>query len=447
MTTLRIAGGRVLRPDMTVERADVLVDQDAGEILDVGADVGDADEQRSSSAASEAQWDADELLDAEDGLVIPGLVNGHSHVAMTLLRGYADDKPLDRWLHEDIWPVEAELTAEDVRAGAELGLVEMIKSGTTAFSDMYFHVGEIADAVDAAGVRAVLGHTAITVGKDEDAARADLQQSLDVALDLDGAADGRITTTFQPHSLTTVEEEYLREFVPRAREAGLPMHFHANETECEVDPIVADRDERPLAYADDIGLLSPENFLAHGVHVDDEEIDLLAESDTAVVHCPAANMKLASGMAPVQRMLDAGVTVGLGTDGAASNNDLDMFDEIRDAAMLGKLAADDASAVDAAAAVGLATTGSADALGIDAGRIEPGRVADIAVVDLTAPRLTPLHDPVSHLAYAATGEDVRHTVCDGQVLMRDREVLTLDEDTVRTTAQERATALIERATA
>jgi 5-methylthioadenosine/S-adenosylhomocysteine deaminase len=447
MTTLRIAGGRVLRPDMTVERADVLVDQDAGEILDVGADVGDADEQRSSSAASEAQWDADELLDAEDGLVIPGLVNGHSHVAMTLLRGYADDKPLDRWLHEDIWPVEAELTAEDVRAGAELGLVEMIKSGTTAFSDMYFHVGEIADAVDAAGVRAVLGHTAITVGKDEDAARADLQQSLDVALDLDGAADGRITTTFQPHSLTTVEEEYLREFVPRAREAGLPMHFHANETEGEVDPIVADRDERPLVYADDIGLLSPENFLAHGVHVDDEEIDLLAESDTAVVHCPASNMKLASGMAPVQRMLDAGVTVGLGTDGAASNNDLDMFDEIRDAAMLGKLAADDASAVDAAAAVGLATTGSADALGIDAGRIEPGRVADIAVVDLTAPRLTPLHDPVSHLAYAATGEDVRHTVCDGQVLMRDREVLTLDEDTVRTTAQERATALIERATA
>ncbi len=429
MTTLRIAGGQVLRPDMTVERADVLVDQDAGEILEVGVEAGVGDE----------------LLEADGGLVIPGLVNGHTHVAMTLLRGYADDKPLDAWLQEDIWPVEAELTAEDVRAGAELGIVEMIKSGTTAFSDMYFHVSEIADAVEEAGVRAVLGHTAITVGKDEEGAEADMQESLDVALELDGAADGRISTTFQPHSLTTVGEEYLREFVPRAREAGLPMHFHANETENEVEPIVDEHGERPLAYADDIGLLSPENFLAHGVHVDDEEIDLLADSGTGVIHCPASNMKLASGMAPVQRMLDAGVTVGLGTDGAASNNDLDMFDEIRDAAMLGKLAADDASAVAAADAVGLATTGSAQALGIDSGRIEPGANADLAVVDLSAPRLTPQHDLVSHLAYAANGGDVRHTICDGEVLMRDREVLTLYEPRVRDAAAERAAALVERA--
>ncbi|SNZ14789.1 5-methylthioadenosine/S-adenosylhomocysteine deaminase [Natronoarchaeum philippinense] len=430
MTTLRIAGGQVLRPDMTVERADVLVDQDAGEIVAVGADI----------------EGGDDLLDADDGLVIPGLINGHTHVAMTLLRGYADDKPLDAWLQEDIWPVEAELTAEDVRVGAELGIVEMIKSGTTAFSDMYFNVSEIADAVEEAGVRAVLGHTAITVGKDEEGAREDMQSSLDVALELDGAADGRVSTTFQPHSLTTVGEEYLREFVPRAREAGLPMHFHANETEGEVDPIVDDHGERPLAYADDIGLLSPENFLAHGVHVDDEEIDLLADSGTAVIHCPASNMKLASGMAPVQRMLDAGVTVGLGTDGAASNNDLDMFDEIRDAAMIGKLAADDASAVAAADAVELATTGGADALGIDSGRIEPGANADLAVLDLSEPHLTPAHDLVSHLAYAASGSDVRHTICDGDVLMRDREVLTLYEPRVRDAAAEHAEALVERAT-
>ena len=430
MSTLRIAGGRVLRPDMSVERADVMVDVEDGEILEVGDLIG-----------------GDEVLDAEGDLVIPGLVNGHSHVAMTLLRGYADDKPLDAWLQEDIWPVEAELTAEDIRAGAELGILEMIKSGTTAFSDMYFHVPEIAEAVDEAGVRAVLGHTAITVGKEEAAARGDLQQSLDVAQELDGAADGRISTTFQPHSLTTVEEPYLREFVAEAREADLPIHFHANETENEVDPIVDEQGERPLAYADDVGLLEEENFLAHGVHVDDEEIDLLADAGTAVIHCPASNMKLASGMAPVQRMLDRGVTVGLGTDGAASNNDLDMFDEIRDAAMLGKLAADDASAVDAETAVGLATSGSANALGIDSGRIEAGANADLAVVDLSAPRLTPVHDPVSHLAYAASGSDVRHTICDGEVLMRDREVLTLDEDAVRETAGERAAALIERATA
>ncbi len=428
MTTLRIADGQVLRPDMTIERADVLVDQDEGTILDVG----DVEEGEVG-------------LDAEGDLVIPGLVNAHTHVAMTLLRGYADDKPLDAWLQEDIWPVEAELTPEDVRVGARLGILEMIRSGTTAFSDMYFHVPEIAAAVEESGVRAVLGHTAITVGKDEEAAREDCQASLDVAEELDGAADGRVTTTFQPHSLTTVGEEYLREFVPEANEAGLPIHFHANETEGEVDPLVDEHGDRPLEYADDVGLLGEDSFLAHGVHTDATEHELLAERGTAVVHCPASNMKLASGMAPVQDMLDAGVTVGLGTDGAASNNDLSMFDEMRDAAMLGKLAADDASAVDAPTVVEMATQGSAGALGIDSGRIEPGANADLAVIDLDEPRLTPGHDLVSHLAYAVTGSDVRHTVCDGQVLMRDRTVLTLDEAQVVDDATEHAQALVDRA--
>jgi len=430
MSELLVAGGQVLRPEMTVEVADVLVDQDSGDILEV-------DEP--------GALDGDDELDASGGLVIPGLVNAHTHVAMTLLRGYADDKPLDAWLQEDVWPVEAELTPTDVRVGATLGLVEMVKSGTTALSDMYFHVPQIADAVEEVGVRAVLGHTAITVGKDDDAARADLQESLDVAQQLDGAADGRITTTFQPHSLTTVGEEYLREFVPKAREAGLPVHLHANETTTEVDPIVDDHGVRPIEYADDVGLLGEETFLAHGVHVDESEIELLAERDTGVVHCPASNTKLASGMAPVQRYREAGVTVGIGTDGAASNNDLDMFDEVRDAAMIGKLAADDASAVPAAAAVEMATQGGADLLGFDGGRIEAGAVADLAVVDLDAAHLTPAHDLVSHLAYAVRGSDVRHTVCDGEVLMRDRDVVGVDERAVRERASEHAHELVARA--
>ncbi|WP_254272875.1 amidohydrolase [Haloarcula marina] len=431
MTELLVSGGRVLRPDLTVERADVLVDEDGGEILAVDAP---------------GELGGDDELDASGGLVMPGLVNAHTHVAMTLLRGYADDKPLDAWLQEDIWPVEAELTAEDVRVGAELGLVEMLKSGTTALSDMYFHVDEIAAAVDDAGMRAVLGHTAVTVGKDDDGARADVQESLDVALELDGAADGRVRTTFQPHSLTTVGEAYLREFVPEAVAAGLPIHLHANETTDEVDPIVDEHGVRPLEYADDVGLLGDETFLAHCVHVDESEIGLLAETGTGAVHCPASNMKLASGMAPVQRLLDAGVTVGLGTDGAASNNDLDMFDEMRDAAMVGKLAADDASAVAAETVVEMATKHGADLLGFDGGRIEPGANADLAVVDFDAPHLTPAHDPVSHLAYAVRGSDVRHTVCDGEVLMRDREVTVFDEAAVRERASEHATALVERAT-
>ncbi|MWV41766.1 amidohydrolase [Natrialba sp. INN-245] len=428
MTTLSITGGRVLGPDATVTRADVLVDQDTGEIVAIGDDLS-----------------GEETLDASNALVTPGFVNGHSHVAMTLLRGHADDKPLDSWLREDIWPVEAELTAEDIRIGAELGVLEMIKSGTTAFSDMYFEVEEIADVVDQAGVRALLGFTAITVGKDDEGARADMEESLEIARKLDGRADGRINTTFQPHSLTTVSEAYLDEFVPKAREAGVPIHFHANETVNEVEPIVDEHGVRPLEYATEKGLLEPEDFIAHGVHVDEREIELLAETDASVIHCPASNMKLASGMAPVQKLLDAGVTVGLGTDGAASNNDLSMLDEARDAAMLGKLAADDATAVTAETVVRMMTQGSADALGLDSGQLEEGAPADLAVIDLESPHLTPRHDLVSHLVYAAAASDVRHTVCDGQVLMRDRDVLTLEESAVLERAQEAAVALVGRA--
>ena len=430
MTTLGITGGRVLRPDMRVVEGDVLVDREAGEIVEVGPEAGRG---------------ADETLDATDSLVTPGLVNAHTHAAMTLLRGYADDKPLDSWLREDVWPAEAELTPEDIVAGARLGMLEMIRTGTTGFVDMYFEVPRIVEAVADAGLRARLGHGVVTVAKDEEDAREDADESIRVAREYDGAAGGRVRTAFMPHSLTTVGEDYLEEFVPRAREHGLPIHLHADETRAEVDPIVEERGVRPLEYAREAGLLEPEDFVAHGVHVDETEIDLLAETGAGVVHCPASNMKLASGMAPVQRMLDAGVSVGLGTDGAASNNDLDMFDELRDAAMLGKLASGDASAVAAPDAVRMATAGSADVAGLPGGRVEPGAAADLAVVSLAAPHLTPLHDAVSHLAYAATGSDVRHTVCDGRVLMRDREVLTMDAAGVQAEAAERAAALVERA--
>ena len=429
--TLLVAGGQVLGPEMRVADADVLVDRDAGRIESVGADLA-------------ADRDADARLDATDALVMPGLVNAHTHVAMTLLRGYADDKPLDAWLREDIWPAEAALTPEDGRAGAELGLLEMIRSGTTAFADMYFNVSEVVAAVDAAGVRARVGHGAVTVGKDDDEARADIEESIAVAREFDGAADGRVRTAVMPHSLTTVSEPLLREAAAAARDEGVPVHVHANETRDEVDPIVEERAIRPLAYADDAGLLSGEDFLAHATHVDGSEIDRLAATGAAVVHCPASNMKLASGIAPVPDLLEAGVTVALGTDGAASNNDLDLFDEIRDAAMVGKLGAGDASAVPAAAAVRMATQGGSAALSLPGGRIEAGAAADLAVVDLDAPHLTPPHDLVSHLAYAARGADVRHTVCDGQVLMRDREVLPLDAERVVETARERAADLAER---
>jgi 5-methylthioadenosine/S-adenosylhomocysteine deaminase len=439
MTILRIADGQVLTPELTIERADVLVDREEGEILAV-----ETKPEDSENPMDEMDTADEETLDASGGLVIPGLVNAHTHASMTLLRGYADDKPLAAWLEEDIWPVEANLTPADIRAGADLAAVEMIRSGTTAFSDMYFHVPEVAATVERSGLRARLGHGVVTVGRDEETAREDLKTSLDVASEYDGAANGRIRTAFMPHSLTTVGEGYLEEYVGRARDLGVPVHYHANETAAETSPIVEEHGTRPLVYAAERGLLEAGDYVAHAVHVDEREIDLLAESGASVIHCPASNAKLASGIAPVQRMLDAGVTVGLGTDGPASNNDLDTFDELRDAAMMGKLDAGDASAVPAEAAIGMATAGGADALGFDSGRIEAGRNADLAVLDLSAPHLTPVHDLVSHLAYAARGSDVRHTICDGQVLMRDRDLVTLDERAVCEAAADHATDLVRR---
>jgi 5-methylthioadenosine/S-adenosylhomocysteine deaminase len=426
--TLELSGGHRLRPDLTVERADVLVDAEAGEVLEVGDLAGTGDER----------------LDCSGSLVIPGLVNAHTHAAMTLLRGYADDKPLEAWLREDVWPIEGILEPADVRVGTELGVVEMLRSGVTAFADMYFHVPEVVDVVERAGLRARVGHGVVTVGKDTETAHDDAAESIEIAREHDGAADGRVRTAFMPHSLTTVGESFFEEYVPQAREVGVPLHLHASETREEVEPIVEAHGQRPLAYARDRGLLADGDFLAHGVHLDGSEIELLAGTGAGVVHCPASNMKLASGMAPVQRLLDAGVPVGLGTDGAASNNDLDVFDEMRDAAMLGKLAAGDASAVAAPDVVRMATEWGAEIVGLPAGRVESGGVADFAVVDFEAPHLTPVHDYVSHLVYAARGSDVRHTVCDGRVLVRDGEVTTLDGSRVRATAAERAASAVER---
>ncbi len=428
MSTLQITDGRVLFPDMDIHEADVLADQGSGKIVEIG-----------DTAVG------DQTLDASGGLVIPGLVNAHCHIAMTLLRGYADDKPLDAWLQEDIWPTEAELEPGDIAAGTRLGVVELLKNGVTSVGDMYFEVPEIAAVLKNAGLRARLGHGIVTVGKDDADASADFQQGLNVARELDGAADGRIRTALMPHSLTTADSELLEEFVPKAREDGIPLHYHANETRDEVDPVVSERGMRPLEYADDLGMLGEDDFIAHGVHTDGAEIELLAERGTGVVHCPASNMKLASGIAPIQEMLDAGVTVGIGTDGAASNNDLDTFDEMRDAAMVGKLKTEDAAAVAAPDVVKAGTEGGADLLGFEAGRIETGALADIAVIDLEASHLTPQHDLVSHLAYAVRGSDVRHTVVDGEVVVRDRSVLTLDEAAVREEAERHATTLIGRA--
>ena len=428
VSTLRITNGRVLRPDHSLDTADVLIDQSTGTIEAIGDPGGGT-----------------EVIDADGGVVMPGLVNAHTHVAMTLMRGVVEDRPLEEWLREAVWPIEAELKSHHVEAGAALGVAEMIRSGTTTFSDMYFEIPEIAAVVDRAGMRAVLGHTAISDAADPDTAAAEMQRSIDVAKEFDGAADGRITTTVQPHNPATVAHDLLAEYIPEARAAGLRLHYHTNETAGEVERVLADRGDRPLLYADEMEMLGKRDLVAHCVHINEAEIETLAASGAAAVHCPAANMKIASGIAPIADMLEAGVSVAIGTDGPASNNDLDMFDEMCDAAMVAKIETGDAAALPAEQVLRMATEYGAEALDIDSGRLEPGANADIAVVDTSEPKFSPGHSPITELVYTAHGGDVRHTIVDGEVLMRDRELQTLPLETVKDEAATAAADLLSRA--
>ncbi|MDZ7689106.1 MAG: amidohydrolase [Halobacteriales archaeon] len=435
--------------DILVENGHVYADGNTVK-ADVGvrdgriAEVGDVD-------------DADRVIDASGSLVLPGMVNAHTHASMTLLRGYADDLPLQTWLEDHIWRVEGHLTPDDIRVGAELAVVEMIRSGTTAFADMYFEMEEVAEAVDEAGLRAKLGYGIITVGKDEEEVRDELREGIDFAREYDGKADGRLRTMVTPHAPYTCDDDTLRKAAEEARDADVTLHTHLSETAQEVDDCVENEGKRPPEYLNSLGVFDggdddgdeedADAYVAHAVHLNDSDIELLARRGVGVAHCPSANMKLASGTAPVTALLDAGVTVGIGTDGPASNNTLDMFKEARHAALVAKTRENDASVVSAHEALEAATRGGAELLGTGAGVIAEGRPADLAVVDLDAPHLTPKHDLVSHAVYAANGADVKTTIVDGEVLMEEGVVETIDEDAVIAEAEETARGLVERAEA
>lgn len=385
---------------------------------------------------------ARQVVDARGRAVIPGLVNGHTHIPMTLFRGLADDLDLNEWLTKYIFPAEAKnVTEEFVRAGTQLGLAEMIRGGTTTFCDMYYFEDAVAEETERAGVRALLGETVIDFPVPDNKTWPDAMAYVSRFV-ARWKGNRLITAAVAPHAPYTVSEAHLREVRAFSDRTGAPVLTHVAETRKEVEDVTRDHGARPVEYLARIGFLSPRTVAAHTVHLTEGEINLLKRHGVGAVHNPQSNMKLASGVAPVPQMLRAGVALGLGTDGAASNNDLDMWEEMDTAAKLHKLTTNDPKVLTAEEALALATIGGARALHMDSdiGSIETGKRADLVVVDLDGLHQTPRYNVYSHLVYATKAADVRTVVIEGRVVMRDRRLLTLDEPLIK----QRARAIRER---
>ena len=423
MTDIVIRNGWILTPDGLV-RGEVAIED--GIITNIGEKIS-----------------ANRVIDARNGIVMPGLVNAHTHLGMTLLRGYADDIPLGRWLNEYIWPVEAKLDERDVYVGTLLGCLEMIRSGTTTFADMYIRMDGAARAVETSGLRASLSYGMIELG-DESRAERELKTGKEFVKRWSNAASGRITTMYGPHAPNTCSPEFLTRVRECSDRDGVSIHIHLAETEAEINEMKSKHGMCSVRLLDKIDFLGPDVLAAHCVWLSPEDIKILKKNDVKVAHNPTSNMKLGSGIAPVPELLKGGIVVALGTDGCASNNDLDMFEEMRMAALLHKVHKLDPTVISAREALEMATINGARALGIDAGVIAVGKKADIIIVDTNKPHLTPKHDLISHLVYCAKGTDVSTNIVDGKILLENYELTMLDEMKIMADAEKVARDLISR---
>lgn len=430
-----ISNGIVVTMDSAltiIENGSVVIKK--GEIVAVGP-----------SAALKERYSAARNIDAAGKLVMPGLVNTHTHAAMTLFRGLADDLPLDTWLTKHIWPAEAKfITPASVRIGANLALVEMIRSGTTTFSDMYFYADELARAAKTAGVRSVVGEAILDFPTPDSKTPQESFATIE-KLAAKWKNDPLITIAVAPHAPYTCSPETLKSAKKLADSLGLPLIIHVSETRKEVTDITAKFGVPPFEYLDRLGFFGGTAIVAHAVYPTPNEIRLMAERKVGVAHNPVSNMKLASGVAPVPEMLQAGIAVGLGTDGAASNNNLSMFKEMNAAALLQKVSRLDPTALDARETVKAATIGGARVLGLEKhiGSLEKGKRADLIIIDLNRPHLVPLYDVYSLLVYAANGADVETVIIDGRTVMENRKLLTLNEESVMREARKLALKVLK----
>ncbi len=372
-----------------------------------------------------------EIIDAGNCLIMPGLINSHSHLAMTLFRGYADDLPLNDWLYKKIFPAEAShLDPENVYWGSLLGCMEMISSGTTGLIDGYFFQDATARAVQDAGLRALVAQGVIDYPapgvpdpeKNLIAGREFIERWLNVS-DL-------ITPGLFCHSPVTCSADTLAGAMDISMEYLLPIQIHLSETSYEVEEIIKRTGQRPVPYLKGLGVLKKSLIAAHSIHLNDNEIDLLCEAGVSIAHAPESNMKLASGVARIPEMLRRGMTVGIGTDGCASNNNLDLFKEMDSAAKLGKVFTGDPVNMDAGTVLKMATSRGARIMGLEneTGTIEKGKKADIIVIDLNSPHMVPLYNPFSAMVYSAKGSDVRDVIVNGKILMKGRRFQTLDQE-------------------
>lgn len=385
-----------------------------------------------SEIGKEITCDADYIIDATGKILMPGLINTHTHLSMSLFRGIADDLALDSWLNDYIWPTEANLTGEYCYIGALLGAVEMIKSGTTTFSDMYFYMGDVAKAVEESGIRAVLSYGMIDFG-DEEKRRSEIAENIELFEKYNNSADGRIKVFFGPHAPYTASKELLLKVKELATKYNTGIHIHVSETQKEVNDILEETGMRPFEYLDELGVLDSNVVAAHCVWLSDDEIAIIKERGVKVSHNPCSNMKLASGVAPISKMSEKGICVSLGTDGDSSNNNLDLLEEMKFASLLQKVSTLNPEVLNSKEIIDMATINGAKALSLEdeIGSIEVGKKADLILINTNNANMTPNSSSISsNIVYSANGSNVDTTICNGKILMENGKLTTLNEDEI-----------------
>ncbi len=387
--------------------------------------------------------EVERVIDGNNRIAMPGLINGHTHIGMSLLRNLTDDVPLHVWLTEKIWPTEAKLIGRDVYWGSLLSMVEMIEGGTTAFCDMYFFMDQVGKGLEESGMRGVLTRGLI---EEQGKNQTKLNETRDLYKAFHGKGNGRIKVMVAPHAPYTCGPDFLLETMALAKDLNTGIHIHLSETAKEIEDSIKNHGKTPIKHVYDLGMLDFHTIGAHCVHVNDDDIEIIKEKNVFPVNNPTSNLKLASGFAPIDKMLKKGISVALGTDGSSSNNNLNMFEEIHLASILNKAVNLDAVSVPAIKALEMATINGAKALGWDKeiGSIEVGKKADLILIDIDKPHHYPRHNTISALGYSTQASDVDTVIVDGKILMEKREIKTLDVEKIKYMTEKHAKDLISR---